>query len=93
MLEQVRYRTREGMKTVAKHGRAPGGTCYGYRVRRELNDSGELVRGPRSINFDQAATIVWIFEGYADGMSLVRIRDELNARGVPGPRGRFWQGP
>lgn len=25
MLEQVRYRTREGMKTVAKHGRVPGG--------------------------------------------------------------------
>ncbi|PWE52122.1 hypothetical protein DEM27_32690, partial [Metarhizobium album] len=35
VLEQVRYRTREGMKTVAKHGRVPGNICYGYRVRRE----------------------------------------------------------
>ncbi|MCB5205213.1 recombinase family protein [Neorhizobium sp. T786] len=25
-------------------------------------------------------------------MSPVRIADELNARGVPGPRGRSWQG-
>ena len=92
VLEQVRYRTREGMKTVAKHGRVPGGICYGYRVRREFDDSGEPVRGLRSIDIDEAATIVWIFERYADGMSPVRIADELNARGVPGPRGRPWQG-
>lgn len=92
VLEQVRYRTREGMKTVAKHGRVPGGICYGYRVRREFDDSGEPVRGLRSIDIAEAATIVWIFERYADGMSPVRIADELNARGVPGPRGRPWQG-
>lgn len=92
VLEQVRYRTREGMKTVAKHGRVPGGICYGYRVRREFDDSGGPVRGLRSIDTDEAATIVWIFEQYADGMSPVRIAEELNARGVSGPRGRPWQG-
>ncbi|MCZ7450994.1 recombinase family protein [Agrobacterium rhizogenes] len=92
VLEQVRYRTREGMKTVAKHGRVPGGICCGYRVRREFDDSGEPVRGLRSIDTDEAATIVWIFEQYADGMSPVRIAEELNARGVFGPRGRPWQG-
>ncbi|MDR6819914.1 hypothetical protein J2X76_005111 [Neorhizobium sp. 2083] len=58
----------------------------------EFDDSGEPVRGLRSIDTDEAATIVWIFERYADGMSPVRIADELNARGVPGPRGRPWQG-
>lgn len=72
VLEQVRYRTREGMKAVAKHGRVPGGICYGYRVRREFDDSGEPVRGLRSIDTDEAATIVWIFEWYADGMSPLR---------------------
>lgn len=92
VLEQVRYRTREGMKTVAKHGRVPGGICYGYRVRREFDENGEPVRGLRSIDLDEAATIVWIFERYADGLSPVKIADELNARGVPGPRGRRWQG-
>jgi DNA invertase Pin-like site-specific DNA recombinase len=44
VLEQVRYRTREGMRTVAKHGRVPGEICYGYRVRREFNDIGEPPR-------------------------------------------------
>lgn len=86
VLEQVRYRTREGMKTVAKHGRVPGGICYGYRVRWEFDENGEPVRGLRSIDLDEAATIVWIFERYADGLSPVKIADELNARGVPGPR-------
>ncbi|MFN7025217.1 MAG: recombinase family protein [Pseudorhizobium sp.] len=92
VLEQVRYRTREGMKTVAKHGRVPGGICYGYRVRREFDDSGEPVRGLRSIDTNEAATIVWIFEQYADGMSPVRIAEELNARSISGPRGRPGQG-
>lgn len=50
VLEQVRYRARAGMKTIAKHGRVPGGIFYGYRVRREFDDSGEPVRGLRSID-------------------------------------------
>ena len=50
------------------------------------------MRGLRSIDIAEAATIVWIFERYADGMSPVRIADKLNACGVPGPRGRPWQG-
>ncbi|TWF47618.1 DNA invertase Pin-like site-specific DNA recombinase [Neorhizobium alkalisoli] len=68
VLEQVRYRTREGMKTVAKHGRVPGGICYGYRIRREFDENGEPVRGLRSIDADEAATIIWIFERYAEGL-------------------------
>jgi len=83
---EYRYRTREGTKTVGKHGRVPGGICYGYRVRREFDDNGEPVLGLRSIDTDEAATIVWIFERYADGMSPVRIANEFTARGVPGPR-------
>ena len=80
------------MKTVAKHGRVPGGICYGYRIRREFDEYGEPVRGLRSIDTDEAATIVWIFERYADGLRPVKIADELNALGVSGPRGRPWQG-
>jgi hypothetical protein len=58
------------------------------RARREFDDSGEPVRGLRSIETDEAATILWILEQYADDMSAERIADELNARGV----GRPWQG-
>ena len=79
------------MRTPCR-GTIPGGICYGYRVRRKFDDSGEPVRGLRSIDIDEAATVVWIFERYVDGMSPVSIAEELNARGVPGPRGRLWQG-
>jgi DNA invertase Pin-like site-specific DNA recombinase len=92
VLEQVRYRTREGMKTVAKHGRVPGGICYGYKVKRELDDDGDPVRGLRSINPKEAETIIWIFQQYAKGLSPTRIADDLNTRGIPGPRGGLWQG-
>lgn len=43
MLEQVRYRTREGMKTVAKKGRVPGGICYGYAIKKVIGADGEPI--------------------------------------------------
>lgn len=92
MLEQVRYRTREGMKTVAKHGRVPGNICYGYRVHKEYDPEGNPIRGLRSIDQTEAAVIVSIFRMYARGLSPDRIAEALNERGIPGPRGRAWQG-
>lgn len=92
MLEQGRYRTREGMKTVAKQGRVPGGICYGYSVRHALDAVGNPIRGLRDINPDEAATIIWIFKQYAKGASPDKIAEALNAQGVPGPRGQAWRG-
>ncbi len=48
---------------------------------------------PSASCFTHVATIVWIFKQYADGMSPVRIAEELNARGVSGPRARLGRGP
>lgn len=92
MLEQVRYRTREGMKTVAKKGRVPGGICYGYSIRRLLDEDGNPIRGLRKVNMDEAAIIVWIFKQYSKGLNPDAIAEALNARGLPGPRGRSWRG-
>ncbi|MCF6367241.1 recombinase family protein [Rhizobium halophilum] len=92
MLEQVRYRTREGMKTVAKKGRVPGGICYGYAIKKVLGADGEPIRGLRDINPDEADVIVWIFQQYAKGSSPDLIADRLNKKGVVGPRGQAWRG-
>ncbi|WP_105405482.1 recombinase family protein [Neorhizobium sp. T7_12] len=92
MLEQVRYRTREGMKTVAKKGRVPGGICYGYSIKRVLGADGEPIRGLRDINADEACVIVWIYEQYAKGFSPDAIAEKLNKKGVVGPRGLAWRG-
>lgn len=91
VLEQVRYRTREGMKTVAKHGRVPGGICYGYKVKRAFDDDGNVIRGLRTIDPGEAEIITWIFRQYANGLSPNQIADDLNAQGISGPRGRSWQ--
>lgn len=92
MLEQVRYRTREGMKTLAKKGRVPGGICYGYAIKRVVGADGEPIRGLRDINPDEAGVIVWIFEQYAKGYSPDLIAEKLNKKGVVGPRGKVWRG-
>jgi len=92
MLEQVRYRTREGMKTVAKKGRVPGGICYGYSIKKVIGADGEPIRGLRDINADEATVIVWIFEQYAKGFSPDAIAERLNEKGILGPRGQTWRG-
>lgn len=92
MLEQVRYRTREGMKTVAKKGRVPGGICYGYSIKRVIGADGDPIRGLREINADEAAVIVWIFKQYVKGLSPDTIAEILNGQGIPGPRGQVWRG-
>lgn len=91
ILEQVRYRTREGMKTVAKKGRVPGGICYGYSVKKMIGENGDPIRGLREINAEEAAVIVWIFKQYLKGVSPDKMAEILNSQGVPGPRGQAWR--
>lgn len=71
--------------------RLPGGLCYGYRVRREYDETGSPVRGLRSIDEEEAKTIVWIFQRFVDGANPNEIAAELNHLGTPGPRGNIWQ--
>lgn len=87
LVEQIRYRTREGMKTAVRKGISAGGLAYGYRVRHEYDATGERIRGLRDIDEAEAKIIVWIFEQYASGRTPMQIAVELNSRGIPGPRG------
>ncbi|WP_432444608.1 recombinase family protein [Rhizobium leguminosarum] len=57
-----------------------------------MDDDGKPIRGLRDIDAGEAATIVWIFKQYATGISPDTIAGLLNARGLPGPRGRSWRG-
>lgn len=90
-IEQTRYRTREGMKTVAKGGRVPGGLCFGYRVIREIDAEGNMVRGLRAIHEREAETVVTIFEEFSKGLTPDAIAAKLNGLEIPGPRGRLWR--
>ena len=48
------------------------------------------VRGLRRINLSEAEVVRRIFDAYAAGRSAHRIAHDLNAEGVPGPRGAEW---
>lgn len=72
-------------------GRIPGGRCYGYDVTPVLNDDGSVEFGHRRINEDEASIIRRIFADYAAGIAPRTIAHQLNAEGVPSPRGTEWR--
>lgn len=91
MLEQLGEKVRRGQRGVVEDGRIPGGLSYGYRMVRKFGADGEPVRGLREIDQDQAAIVRRIFDQYAQGTSPLAIAHQLNAEGVPAPRGGLWR--
>ncbi len=89
-LKDLADKVRRGLRGRIEDGKSGGGNSYGYDVVRTLDAQGEPVRGERRINPDEAATVREIFERYAAGASPRRIATDLNARGVPAPRGGAW---
>lgn len=73
-----------------EHPRLPGGITYGYDKVHKLDDRGEPIRGLRKINEEQAAIIRRIFDEFLIGKSPRAIAADLNAEGIPSPRGGTW---
>lgn len=90
-IEQLAQKTRRGQIGRVTAGRIPGGLSYGYRAVRRIGEDGELERGLREIDEDQAAIVRRIFAEYADGKSPLAIAAQLNAEGLPSPRGGLWR--
>ncbi|MDX0203826.1 recombinase family protein [Sinorhizobium meliloti] len=91
LVEQIRYRTREGMKMAVKKGKASTCLAYGYKLSQQRDVNGDRIRGLRDVDPDKAEIVRRIFKLYADGMSPRDIAQLLNNEGVPGPRGRKWR--
>ncbi|RKS52211.1 DNA invertase Pin-like site-specific DNA recombinase [Paracoccus pantotrophus] len=89
-LKDLAAKTRRGLRGRVEKGKSGGGNAFGYTVLRSLTEDGEIRRGDRQINEDEAAIVRRIFHAYAEGMSPNRIADQLNREGIPGPRGRAW---
>ncbi len=96
-LDDLRDKTRRGMVGQALKGYHCGGRSFGYRLVPEYDSTkrdpyGQPARiGTRlEIDEDQAQWVRWIFSQYADGMSPVKIVEELNRQGVP-PPGIFYR--
>lgn len=85
------HRVRRGHRGMLAQGRAPTGVAYGYRKIARFDERGEPIRGLREIDPDTAAVVLRIFRAYAAGRSARSIAGDLNARGIPAPRGGIWR--
>jgi site-specific DNA recombinase len=89
-LKDLADKTRRGLRGRVEAGRSGGGNAYGYRVVRNIGADGAVSTGERTIDVAQAAVVTRVFRAYAAGESPRRIALQLNAEGIPGPRGGAW---
>ena len=89
-LKDLADKTRRGLRGRVEAGKSGGGLTYGYDVVSKLDDSGEPIRGERTINPDHARIVERIFREYVAGKSPKKIALDLNTEGVPGPTGNGW---
>ena len=89
-LKDLAAKTHRGIRGRVEKGKYSGGNCYGYRVAKRLDGSGEPIRGEREIVAEEAEIIRRIFRDYAAGLSPPRIVSTLNKSGIPGPDGGLW---
>jgi site-specific DNA recombinase len=89
-LKDLADKTRRGLRGRVEAGKSGGGKSYGYNVVTKFSEAGEPVRGERTINGAEAATVRHIFNEYAAGKSPKTIALALNRQKVPGPSGKGW---
>lgn len=85
-LRDLAKKTHRGLRGQFDRGRHTGGLQYGYRTEAAADGQGRLL----AIDELQAAVVVRIFEAFAGGDSTRVIAHQLNAEGVPAPRGGTW---
>ncbi|MEO1207197.1 MAG: recombinase family protein [Pseudomonadota bacterium] len=89
-LKDLADKTRRGLRGRVEQGKSGGGRTYGYDVVRKVGPQGEVIRGDRTINDDEAAIVRRIFNEYIAGLSPKKIAFQLNAEKIPGPSGKAW---
>ena len=89
-LKDLADKTRRGLRGRVEAGKSGGGKSYGYDIPRAFDAHGELIRGERTINKQQALIINRIFREYSEGLSPRKIAHKLNADHIAGPEGRTW---
>ena len=87
-LDAVSQKTARGMRGRVVEGKNPGGLSYGYEPVPLFDEKGQPDGSDLAIVQDQAAVVRRIFQEYAKGRSPRDIAAQLNADGIPAPRGR-----
>lgn len=89
--KDLAFNIKRAQKGVVAEGRAPAGLAYGYKRANRFDERGNVIRGLRSIDDEQAAIVRRIFAEYAAGDTARDIAIRLNREGVPGPTGGTWR--
>jgi site-specific DNA recombinase len=89
-LKDLASKIRRGQRGRIKSGFSAGGRSYGYQIVRELSEEGNLIRGKRCVNDEEAAVVLRIYTEYTSGKSPRKIAADLNYEGIPAPRGGQW---
>lgn len=89
--KDLAFNIKRAQKGVVAEGRAPAGLAYGYKRANRFDDRGNVIRGLRTVEPEQAAIVQRIFAEYAGGSTARDIALRLNAEAVPGPTGGTWR--
>ena len=90
-LKDLASKTHRGMRGRVEQGKSGGGNSYGYDVVKQFDpNTGEAIRGDRTINETEAEIVGRIFDEYIRGMSPRMIATRLNKEGIAGPQGGAW---
>jgi site-specific DNA recombinase len=90
-LKKLGEKVRRGQRGSLQRGRIPGGLSYGYEVVRVFGPNGQVDAGRRRIDPEKAAIVRRIMEEFVAGKSPRQIAIDLNAAGIPSPRGGEWR--
>src|SRR5258708_17124750 len=85
-LKDLAAKTHRGLEGRVREGSSGGGLCFGYDIVRALDPRGEPVRGGRSVNTAEAATVLRIFKDFSAGQSPPSLARALHRDRPPRPR-------
>ena len=89
-LKDLAQKVKRGITGQVLKGKHTGNKPYGYDIVRRFNEAGEVVRGERVINPEEAKIVTRIFEEFVSGKSALQIAKELNQEGVSSPKSNGW---
>ncbi|MBO3738006.1 recombinase family protein [Actinoplanes sp. NEAU-H7] len=102
LADSIRDNVLRGIVGAAEAGRPHSRVTYGYRriyhtrtralERQEPDDEVLIATAPdgTTSEYTRAGIVREIYDKVTSGIPLIRIADELNARGVPSPQGTKW---
>lgn len=90
-IKQNVFKSKRGQELAISQGRMSGSIPYGYRKVHKLDNKGEPINGLREIDPDKAKYVVRIHEEFDAGRTTFQICADLNADGIPGPKGKDWR--